>query len=480
MMYETEANSGEYQVSSDTTWPQDGYIFNEQLSGCENGGTLLWNSETKRVVMQTTSSDKCYVYFDKEEEINKAQKTLLQLGLTISNETPDFSKTSCSSGCEENTVGIFEAEDDLGTSYYFRGDVTNNYVKFANYFWRIIRINGDGTIRMIYDGTSAHRNGEDSIDRHASVYSTYNDYEIDNAYVGYMYGNIDTYVDGGRSANVSNIFMSSSLNYYYGTSYTFDSTVGGYKLTGTLERGIWNTERVGKYTCTNLRSDGVCTTLYYIASYVDSTHASVYTYDRVSRNTSDYESTHENLHDSNIKKATDNWYQSNIASNANYSDLVADAIYCNDRSINTGLGYGSNNTTYGAYGRLINDNALPSLKCQNVNDRFAVQDNINNVSTNGDLNYPVGLITADEMIYAGARWSANNSNYYLYTSNAFYTMTPYYYVINSAWVFGDLDYQNIYDAFLYGNYRIRPVISLKASLEVEGDGSASNPFVFLG
>ena len=435
-MYETEANSGEYQVSSDTTWPQDGYIFNEQLSGCENGGTLLWNSETKRVVMQTTSSDKCYVYFDKEEEINKAQKTLLQLGLTISNETPDFSKTSCSSGCEENTVGIFEAEDDLGTSYYFRGDVTNNYVKFANYFWRIIRINGDGTIRMIYDGTSAHRNGEDSIDRHASVYSTYNDYEIDNAYVGYMYGNIDTYVDGGRSANVSNIFMSSSLNYYYGTSYTFDSTVGGYKLTGTLERGIWNTERVGKYTCTNLRSDGVCTTLYYIASYVDSTHASVYTYDRVSRNTSDYESTHENLHDSNIKKATDNWYQSNIASNANY---------CNDRSINTGLGYGSNNTTYGAYGRLINDNASPSLKCQNVNDRFAVQDNINNVSTNGDLNYPVGLITADEMIYAVARWSANNSNYYL-----------------------------------YGNYRIRPVISLKASLEVEGDGSASNPFVFLG
>lgn len=58
MMYETEAGSGEYQVTSDTTWPQEGYVFNEQLSSCENGGTLLWNSETKRVVMQTTSSDK--------------------------------------------------------------------------------------------------------------------------------------------------------------------------------------------------------------------------------------------------------------------------------------------------------------------------------------------------------------------------------------------------------------------------------------
>ena len=58
MMYETEAYSGEYQVSNDTAWPQDGYIFNETLSRCENGGTLTWNSETNKVVMQTNSSDK--------------------------------------------------------------------------------------------------------------------------------------------------------------------------------------------------------------------------------------------------------------------------------------------------------------------------------------------------------------------------------------------------------------------------------------
>ena len=64
MMYETEAGSGEYTVSSDTSWPQEDYIFNSELSGCENGGTLLWNSETNRVVMQTNSSDRCYVYFD--------------------------------------------------------------------------------------------------------------------------------------------------------------------------------------------------------------------------------------------------------------------------------------------------------------------------------------------------------------------------------------------------------------------------------
>ena len=69
MMYETEAGSGEYQVSSDTTWPQDGYIFNERLSGCENGSTLTWDDERKAVILSTNVSDKCYVYFDKEPEI---------------------------------------------------------------------------------------------------------------------------------------------------------------------------------------------------------------------------------------------------------------------------------------------------------------------------------------------------------------------------------------------------------------------------
>ena len=58
MMYETEAGSGEYQVTSDTTWPQDGYIFNEELSACENGSELTWDDENKRVIVSTSVSDK--------------------------------------------------------------------------------------------------------------------------------------------------------------------------------------------------------------------------------------------------------------------------------------------------------------------------------------------------------------------------------------------------------------------------------------
>lgn len=65
MMYETDVGSGEYQVSTDSEWLGDEYIFNETLSKCENGGTLSWNNDTQRIVMQTNSSDKCYAYFDK-------------------------------------------------------------------------------------------------------------------------------------------------------------------------------------------------------------------------------------------------------------------------------------------------------------------------------------------------------------------------------------------------------------------------------
>ena len=87
MMYETEVGSGEYQTSTDTSWPSSGYIFNERLSKCENGGTLSWNEETKRVIMQTNTSDKCYVYFDKYAvpTINNVSvsKTYNSISLTV-------------------------------------------------------------------------------------------------------------------------------------------------------------------------------------------------------------------------------------------------------------------------------------------------------------------------------------------------------------------------------------------------------------
>ena len=135
--------------------------------------------------------------------------------------TPNFTTVSGNNGVKYNsdsttvsnqgdgTNGIYASEDDFGTSYYFRGAVENNYVSFANYYFRIIRINGDGTVRMIYAGTSPHENGYDD----SSTYDTrigtsaYNSSYNDNAYVGYMYGTAgsSTYAETHSNTNDSTI-----------------------------------------------------------------------------------------------------------------------------------------------------------------------------------------------------------------------------------------------------------------------------------
>ncbi|MBD9107363.1 hypothetical protein EGP99_06105 [bacterium] len=64
MMLETKANSGNYEMTTRDSWPTEGYIFNSELSKCENGGELSWDNEKKVVLMSGNVSDKCYVYFD--------------------------------------------------------------------------------------------------------------------------------------------------------------------------------------------------------------------------------------------------------------------------------------------------------------------------------------------------------------------------------------------------------------------------------
>lgn len=65
MMLETASGSGEYEKTTASGWPTDGYIFNTELSKCENGGELSWDAENNKVLMSGNTSDKCYVYFDK-------------------------------------------------------------------------------------------------------------------------------------------------------------------------------------------------------------------------------------------------------------------------------------------------------------------------------------------------------------------------------------------------------------------------------
>ena len=367
--------------------------------------------------------------------------------------TPDFSTVSGNSGVKisyvdnsiiasdqgDGTKGIYVTEDDLGRSYYFRGTVENNYVKFGTYsqdlyygqdsnskyvtgtscanipteckklasigdsmYWRIIRINGDGSIRMIYAGTEAYANGSSEQPTSHIGNSVYNTNSNDNAYVGYMYG----------------------------------------------------TER-----------------------------------------SSTYEETHKNTNNSTIKTFIDNWYKIYLS---NYTSYLQDAIYCNDRSITpvdnffgvelTGNGTGTSNTAYSSmFKNYMNSPALPSLKCTNVNDRFTV--NISN--GNGALTYPIGLITMDEVVFGGSGATdainltyITNTDFYLFTNMWYTTMSPMNFNKNISYIgevgainSSGIDYRgvNCYDP-VYGLKYVRPVISLKSDAITGGNGTMNNPF----
>lgn len=110
LMLETEAGSGEYEKSTTNTWPEDDYIFNSELSGCENGGELSWNEELNTVNLITNSSDACYVYFDLyiKPVINSVE---------ASNITTDSITLTVNATNGNNEITSYYYSKDNGSSY---------------------------------------------------------------------------------------------------------------------------------------------------------------------------------------------------------------------------------------------------------------------------------------------------------------------------------------------------------------------------
>ena len=292
---------------------------------------------------------------------------------------------------------LASTEDDYGTSYYFRGAVKNNYVQFANKCWRIVRINGDGSVKLVLhnDNTSnasspcasSNNSTTAAFARYSgsSYTSVFNSNYNDNAYIGFMYG-----------------------------------------ATGA----------------------------------------------------SDYASTHANTNKSDILKNLETWYTNNLTS---YESKLADTIWCNDKStVSGGLGYGTNATDYGAYNRLASTKQ-PTLKCPNDNNggklsKFTVDDTKNG---NGNLTYKIGLLTADEIAFAGSIAYTYNRSTYLQENTGttwWWSLSPSYFSGSYAFVWG------VYSGGLGGDvvsigYGLRPVISLISSTNVTGDGTSENPYV---
>ena len=406
-----------------------------------------------------TLSDCMLVMNNHEATVDAAKTAIKAKGI------PDFSKIAPN---DTETDGLYMAEDDEGESYYYRGAVKNNYVSFAGFIWRIIRRNGDGSVRMIYSGKSTSDTG----DNVTIGNSAFNDKYWDPTYVGYKYNEDFSLHENNGTTDYG--WFTNTTKYNFGTGYTFDEATKKFTLTGDIKQLTWNDnhdEIVNNqlYSCLNTS----CNVVYKVTGYNNATTMIV---QPISYSSNSLLTAQTNKTDSPIKTKLENWYKTNMTS---YTSKLADETFCSDRSISSGTGYKTDSyTPYGSYTRLY-DKKIPSLKCSQDNDRFKVS------STSAKLDYPIGLILADEVALAGGRSYFNgayspNSNYYLYNGKYFWTLSPsrfdssYSYAL--VWLVvpsGSLFPWNRVATSL----GVRPVINIKAdTLITKGDGSSLNPF----
>ena len=288
---------------------------------------------------------------------------------------------------ETNTGTLYKATESIAGNtpkdvYYFAGDAKNNWVKFGGFYWRIIRTNYDGSIRLLYSGTS-HNTTEGYIGK-----SAFNSTFKDPMYVGYMYG----------------------------TSGSLDSN-------------------------------------------------------------------RTNTNNSTIKTYIDNWYNNNLSSYSKY--ISTEAVYCNDRQLASGQTYSTrSNFNYAPNGRLAT-NKTPTYNCTNSKDAFSGS------NSEAKLTYPIGLMTADEIAYAGGKYLTNLPSpyawYYINSANGSITGSTWWWLLSpSSWddnyacVFlmssssqpGFLNYSVLND--IYG---VRPAISLKSCIKYStGNGAPETPY----
>ena len=411
-------NTLQYKITSDTGYNMDNYL---NIVKTENSKdvVLAYDVVIPKGSKQTYQVEFKYVSIEEDQSSDMGKKLGGTLAIEESTGKPKIydklladnptikTRTDFSNIYTESNVNtLYKAKENNTDVYYFAGDARNNWVKFGGYYWRIIRTNSDGSIRLLYHGTST------------------------------------TATDAYIKSDVKHKF------------------------------------------CWSENSQGVCQNddpMY--AGYMYGTSGSL-------------ENNRLNINNSTIKIAIDTWYKDNMIPYTKY--LSTTAIYCNDRSIVSGqYNLGNSTFTFGAQYRLQQNN-VPSYDCgsdakgswfdtkQSSSDMFTTP-NLNNVG-NGKLTYPIALITADELVYAGGKMYANALNYIYYNSNnksstgveSIWTMTPISWFESAAVSFANTGSDNPgYLGIGSVNYSgsLRPVISIKKDLIYKsGDGSANSPY----
>ena len=396
-----------YYITYGTGWEANGTKFN--LTGTAVTADTYANSYSSLVGKYLTSGNQ-YGFGSSTAGTMKTTTNLSGVYYVVSATQNSFTYKQITSNKNTTEALLASTEDDYGTSYYFRGAVKNNYVQFANKCWRIVRINGDGSVKLVLhnDNTSNAANPCNSANNSTNAAfarysgttytSAFNSNDNDNAYVGFMYG-----------------------------------TAGA----------------------------------------------------------GDYASTHANINKSKILQNLETWYKNNLES---YESKLADTIWCNDKSTfitytsgstyGTGLGYGTNKTGYGARNRIYGGNpasyASPSLICPNDNNggklsKFTISDTVNG---NGNLTYKIGLLTADEIAFAGSISNYSNISTYLQENtgtNSWWSLSPMLFD-GSVVLVWYVSSGNLFNGYVGSYYGVRPAISLISSTSITGDGTSENPY----
>ena len=196
--YTFNSEKGQYVMTDSKLYSADeleAIDFSSTPYYVEGGGT---NISSSNVLSSYTSNSGTYLY-------KVTSVTTSNIGTANTNsyriryafKTNRYTETELES--DKSDKGLYTAQDDYGMSYYYRGNVSNNNVYFAGAYWKIIRINGDGTIRLLYNGTKVNAKGGDT--QYGT--SAFNSTRTDPAYVGYMYGTTAGAI-GSRENNLAN------------------------------------------------------------------------------------------------------------------------------------------------------------------------------------------------------------------------------------------------------------------------------------
>ena len=545
LMLETEENSGIYEKSTTSTWPGEDYVFNEELSRCENGGELSWDESTNTVKLLSNKSDACYVYFDIFTETPRTFAQMIENEeITINTNEFDFSSQAPHPVSYKDSIyrsGTYEITSTNSSNYYTYADsytfdtstgqydlVNPSFGIFSNIYSNLV-----GKYVISYSGSTSStmpsytdRRKVYRIDE-VSYNSSTNTGTINYSYfyrvtdqlstddvglfitsddLGQVYifrGNVENnYVKFGK---YSDNYPDKYYGFYYEDSYSTALEYSSLSECESASNYNYNCTEVslaGKdiyWRIVRTNGDGSIRLIYDGTQPYENGESSIDRFAGYSRfnslnddnayvgfmygtpDATTYNATHSNTNNSTIKTFLDNWYKSVIFINNEYNKHIADAIYCNDRSLSSGTGIAEQQTIYMSSER--RKQASPSLLCSQQNDRFSVATSINGIATNGALTYPVGLITLDESGYAGSTYGMEtNTNYYLYTGNDCFAMSPYSKSNNPSpsqerWNIARLwlvSYNTV--APVANSHGVKPVISLASDTLFLGDGTMENPF----